>query len=141
MKKQTLFVALSLFPLFSWAAQLNIRITGFESAQGQVLISVFNQANGFPQNPRQALKLLRVSAQRTAVAVEVPELNPGNYAVAVVHDLNSNGKLDSNAFGMPTEPVGFSNNPSLGMSAPTFAECKLNLHEPDSSATIQLKKF
>ena len=34
----------------------------------------------------------------------------GIYAVAIYHDINSNGKLDRNSLGIPTEGYAFSNN-------------------------------
>jgi uncharacterized protein (DUF2141 family) len=37
-------------------------------------------------------------------------LPAGDYAFAVYHDANGNGKLDRNGVGMPTEDYAFSNN-------------------------------
>lgn len=36
------------------------------------------------------------------------ELNDGEYSFAIYHDINENEKLDSNIFGIPKEPYGFS---------------------------------
>lgn len=48
------------------------------------------------------------------------KLKPGTYGIAVFHDKNGNGELDRNLLGAPNEPFGFSNNPKIGFSAPTF---------------------
>jgi len=37
-------------------------------------------------------------------------VEPGNYAMRLYVDLNQNNKLDTNFIGIPTEPIGFSNN-------------------------------
>jgi uncharacterized protein (DUF2141 family) len=34
-------------------------------------------------------------------------IKPGKYAIAVIHDENCNGKLDTNMFGIPKEGYGF----------------------------------
>ena len=43
------------------------------------------------------------------------DLAPARYAVAVYHDVNGNGRLDTVPPGLPTEPYGFSND--VGRSA------------------------
>ena len=46
------------------------------------------------------------AGQREAVF----DLPAGIYGMKAVHDVNGNGKMDTNPFGMPTEPFAFSNN-------------------------------
>lgn len=41
------------------------------------------------------------------------DIAAGEYAVQLFIDLNGNNQLDTSARGIPREPVGFSNNPSL----------------------------
>jgi uncharacterized protein (DUF2141 family) len=48
--------------------------------------------------------------ERGSGSVRFDKLTPGSYAVTVFHDLNDNGELDTGFFGIPKEPVGFSNN-------------------------------
>ncbi len=47
----------------------------------------------------------------------------GTYAVAVIHDENSNAKLDTFA-GIPREGFGFSRNPPIRFGAPRFAAAR-----------------
>ena len=37
-------------------------------------------------------------------------LPPGDYALRAFHDVNGDGQMNANPFGMPTEPFAFSNN-------------------------------
>ena len=48
------------------------------------------------------------------------DIPPGTYALAVIHDENSNGKLDTNWLGIPTEGYGFSNDARGLLGPPTF---------------------
>jgi uncharacterized protein (DUF2141 family) len=45
---------------------------------------------------------------------------PGPYAVSVVHDENSNGRLDTNFIGIPREGAGASNNAKGHFGPPKF---------------------
>jgi len=47
----------------------------------------------------------------------------GRYAIVVYHDVNGNGILDKNMFGVPAEAWGASNNARPHLRAPAFKEC------------------
>jgi Uncharacterized protein conserved in bacteria (DUF2141) len=51
----------------------------------------------------------------------LPSIPPGKYALAVIHDENMNGKLDTNARGSPTEGYSFSNDAKGLFGAPAFS--------------------
>ena len=52
--------------------------------------------------------------------VVVPDVPPGRYASQVFHDRNGNGKIDRGLFGIPKEPVGFSNDAPTHMAPPKW---------------------
>lgn len=52
--------------------------------------------------------------------IRIQGLAPGNYAAAVIHDENSNARLDTFA-GIPREGFGFSRNPHITFGPPRFA--------------------
>ena len=66
-------------------------------------------------------------------------LKDGVYAVAMIHDENANGKLDTNFIGIPTEGIGVSNNPRL-TGAPGFDEAKFKI-SGNTAITITAKYF
>jgi uncharacterized protein (DUF2141 family) len=70
--------------------------------------------------------------------IEIPELPPGTYAVAVFHDANGNGKLDTNFLGIPKEPTGASRDPKPRMGPPKFTDCSFDL-KSNTSITINLQ--
>ena len=66
-------------------------------------------------------------------------LPAGEWAVAVIHDANGNAKLDT-LMGIPREGFGFSNNPSIGFGAPSFAAARFTLDGGgDKAETIKMK--
>jgi len=65
-------------------------------------------------------------------------VEPGTYAIAVVHDENGNGKLDKNFVGVPSEGYGVSNNKTYALSAPNWNESTFTLGANESK-TLQVK--
>lgn len=121
-------------------ATLTVQVTGLRNARGRLSVSVYNDANGFPEVPAKALRRETVDIPRTLTAEAVFHgLPPGVYAVAVLHDENSNGKLDKNFIGMPKEGYGASNDPRPARRAPTFDEAKFTLGAP--AHTVPVKAF
>ena len=58
--------------------------------------------------------------------------------MAVVHDENMNGKLDTNWAGLPTEGYGFSNDVRGVLSAPTFAAASFKYDGQTVDLTMRL---
>jgi uncharacterized protein (DUF2141 family) len=58
--------------------------------------------------------------------------------VAVVHDENSNGKLDKNFVGVPSEGYGVSNNKTYALSAPKWEESVFTITASERK-TLQVK--
>ncbi len=63
-------------------------------------------------------------AEAGLMQLKIQDLQPGTYGIALFQDLNGNEILDSNLFGAPIEPFGFSENPKIGFSAPEFDDFK-----------------
>lgn len=75
---------------------------------------------------------------RADVEITVPA--PGSYVFAAFHDLNDNGKLDRNFFGIPTEPYGFTESPASKWRAPSFDEVATRVTDA-TRAEIHLRNW
>ena len=62
------------------SAKLQVEIVGIKSAKGVLLVSMYNQANGFPDAPQLASSKKIAKAQRDAVLLEWNSIAPGTYA-------------------------------------------------------------
>jgi uncharacterized protein (DUF2141 family) len=82
-------------------------VEGVENPVGEIRIAVFDSENRYLDEPRYA-EIVPVSD--TMIEWQIEDLAYGQYAIAVYHDKNKNGKLDTNLLGIPTENYGFSNN-------------------------------
>ena len=121
------------------AADLAVSVTGLKSAAGQVAIAVFSGSDGFPTDDARAAHRARVSIDGAGRAQALfKDLAPGDYAVAVFHDDDNSGKLETNLFGMPKKGYGFSNNARPSLRAPRFDEARFALPDEGAKAVIEL---
>ena len=75
--------------------------------------------------------------QAIAVFEDVPA---GPFAVSVFHDENDNGELDSAAFGIPSEPYGFSADARDLFGPPSFEEARIELAAGETKQiTVRVK--
>jgi uncharacterized protein (DUF2141 family) len=116
---------------------LTVMADNFENSDGYAEIRLFNQSEGFPAKKQRVYKMMRVKIENRQVAATFSELPDAEYAVAVLHDENNNGNHDATWYGKPTEAVGTSNNPTLGVfSQPNFKKSKFRL---TTNQTIHIK--
>lgn len=85
---------------------------------GSVRAAVFSSEDAFANGDFVTAAAGKVSAGNARI--EFNDLKPGTYGIAIFQDLNNNEELDRNLFGAPNEPYGFSRNPIVKFSAPTF---------------------
>ena len=114
-------------------------IAGAGTDFGKMRIAVYDSAESFNDLPR-ALNRYSTNVEdgQTAILIPVKSL-PNKFAIAVFHDENSNGILDRNQLGIPSERYGFSND-SRGMTGPpTFEEALMYRPEPGQGITISIR--
>ena len=122
-------------------ARVTIVITGLRSNKGAVLVSLFDNARSFPDKADRAVGKSRVAIRDKTVRVTFPDLPPGKYAAAILHDENNNLKMDYNLVGMPKEGYGFSNNATGNFGPPSFGKAAFLLSGPETTTTIKASYF
>lgn len=120
------------------SATLTIRMSGFQSADGQVLLTVYRGAEGFPGKPERAWKKLRTNISGGVASIDVEGVPPGDYAIAVVHDENSNNTLDTSWIGIPKEGIGMSNNAKGRMGPPKYRDAKFTVTAAGAVQAIKM---
>jgi uncharacterized protein (DUF2141 family) len=123
------------------SGRLTVEIDGLKNRNGQICLSLFSQSEGFPGKSDRAVAVQCIQASEASLGVTFENLIPGNYAVALFHDANSDGKLNTGLFGIPKEGFGFSRNPRIRTRAPRFDEAALALSTQTNKIQIQVKYF
>jgi uncharacterized protein (DUF2141 family) len=114
---------------------IQVEIDGLRNDKGQVLCALFSSATDFPKKTDKAVARAKSVISQRQASCEFRGVAAGRYAVSVVHDENSNGKLDTNFMGIPSEGVGASNGAKGHLGPPKFEAAAF----PFSGGRLELK--
>jgi uncharacterized protein (DUF2141 family) len=139
----------SILPPSSAASELRVVVEGIRSGSGTIMVGLYDTSEGFAAAIKHSTEagLLNDKGRRVGMALRAAagvqtivfaDLPPRRYAIIVFHDENDNGRLDENAWGVPTEGYGFSNNAQGFLGAPSFAAAGITLGEKNQSIAISL---
>ena len=106
------------------------------STKGNLRVAIYDTAAGYEARKTTAATTQPAAGASTQVMIK--GLAPATYGIAVYLDTDGNEKLNRNLFGAPTEPYGFSRNPTIGFSAPDFEEFAFTYDGTAQEMNIQL---
>jgi len=120
---------------------LRIHVDGFRNTRGNLGTVVFKSAEGWPEDISKAVHTGPSPIDKTTktAAAVWPDLPPGDYAVAAIHDENSNARLDRNFLGIPKEGFGFANNPHISFGPAPFHAALVHVACPVTEIVIHLQ--
>lgn len=130
-----LFLFMGVF-VFGQKSKLTVVIDNIKEIKGDIFIGLYDKAESFP-TPGKFFKNIAVKVKGKIVKYTFDNLDKKNYAIALYHDENGDGKINKNFIGIPTEGYGFSRNFKPSISAPDFDQTKIKL-EQDKEITISL---
>lgn len=116
-----------------------LTITSSVAEPGELYLAVYDSEESFQAQAEVTSIVRSTSGKPLSVAVDFPAA--GDYVLAAFHDLNGNGKLDVNLFGVPTEPYGFGRVPPSKWRAPTFKEIATKIAPGGNSKEVVLKNW
>lgn len=116
--------------------EIEVAITNSKS-QDPVCVAVFADGVGFPDNAASAV--YRDCIPFAQLPARITGLREGTrYGVSVFVDADGDKSLDTNAVSMPTEGFGFSNNPTIGFSSPTWNDVSFTLGASTAKQSIKI---
>ena len=121
------------------AGDLTVRLEGLRNARGVVMLCLTATPANFPDcKARGDARFLNVPASAPdGTFADVPA---GRWAVAAVHDQDGDGRLDT-VLGVPSEGIGFTRNPKLGWSAPSFDSAAITTTGLNRLERVRLRYF
>ena len=122
-------------------ANVSVEILNVKEMAGSVRIGLFKGEADFLKSDKEVVRLATLVENTGSVTTEIPNLPPGEYALAIYHDVNDNQKLDTNLFGIPTEPYGFSNNARSKWGPPKYEIARFVMDGTDKKLSVELKKW
>ncbi len=120
------------------ANTLTVNASGLKSDRGAVRCALYGAKNAddFPTKPKRAQQL-RAAIKARAATCQFTGLVPGDYAVAIFHDEDDDGVLDTNFVGIPKEGMGASRDPKGSFGPPSFDDAKISYR--GGALTISVK--
>ncbi len=105
---------------------MTIVVEGFDDLEGQLVLGIFDDADGFPIDGRQLRKVvLDIDSDKMSHTFE--NLPSGEYAVAFFHDKNVDGVFNKSFLGLPRERYGFTKIDRRLFAEPDFEDCSFYL--------------
>jgi uncharacterized protein (DUF2141 family) len=162
MLRRSLTLLVAAYVTSSLAADLDVEVRGIKLRIGQVRAALFANADDFAADlpfrallspegilntsvlakpggmPRPPVETASGPANARSIHLQMFDLQPGTYALAIYHDLNDDGKLDISLEGSPLEPWGLSNNPPADGKPAAWETAKFVLPREGSRLIINL---
>jgi uncharacterized protein (DUF2141 family) len=75
---------------------IHVKVLNVRNSTGTVDCAFFDSPEGFPiEALRSAMNVMVIKIRKTEARCDFEDIPPGTYALAVIHDENINGKLDT----------------------------------------------
>lgn len=116
------------------AQTLTIEVHDAAKTESNLYVAFYSSSEDFLKKP---LTGLCVAVTDTLLIIPCQGLPKGEYAFSLFQDENNNGRLDTAAFGIPTEKYAFSNNAEGVMGPPSYEDCRFRLQK-DTTVIVYL---
>ena len=120
---------------------LQVEFSNIVDRKGSLYIAVYDRSDAFLRTDQARVTKIIPLTQTGTLKISLDNLPAGQYALSCFHDVNGNGELDTNMFGVPTEPYGFSNNARPKLRAPNWAETNFKHEGGAALLKIRLEKW
>jgi len=118
---------------------LTLQVTEVKNDQGLIRVLLFKGEAGFPDDEAKAFKSASVKIKDGKAVVDFGPVPEGTYALSVFHDSQNTGKLRTNAFGIPRDGYGFSNNSMGTFGPPSFEKAAFKVTAGKNNVSIKLR--
>ncbi|MGB3469265.1 MAG: DUF2141 domain-containing protein [Erythrobacter sp.] len=123
------------------AGDVVITITDMRSAKGVVRACMTTKESIFPKCRKDPAAHRTVVPASGKVTIRFTDVEPGDYAIAVLHDENNDGKANRALGMMPKEGYGFSRDAPVRMAPPEFGDAVFKYGGANQSLTIKMRYF
>ena len=123
------------------AGEVVITVTDLRSTKGVVRACMTTREDIFPKCIKDPASHRTVVPAGEKVEIRFSGVKPGNYAIALLHDENDNGKADRALGMMPKEGYGFSRDAPVKMAPPKFKDAVFTQGEGTNRLTIKMRYF
>ena len=117
-------------------ADLTVEIA-VEVPEGNIMLVLFDSGEAFDHGGDAIAQASKPAGETVTFTAE--GIAPGQYGIKAFHDMNGNGKLDTNIVGMPTEPFAFSNNAPANYGPAKWKDAAFEVTAPATLHKMEIK--
>jgi uncharacterized protein (DUF2141 family) len=119
-------------------ATLTLSFTGIAQTEGSVMGVLVDSEDAY--NDKAApLRMIMIKADNAEIVMQLAGLKPGRYAIKSFHDIDGDGQMGTNPYGMPIEPFAFSNNAVGNMGPAKWADAAFEIKAGANAHSIEIK--
>ena len=120
---------------------LSVRIWNIQSDKGQIGCSLYSKSDGFPSDSAKADQRMFVRLAEGKATCTFQGVQPGVYAVSVMHDEDKNEKLKTSMVGRPQEWWGVSNDvPPERFGPPKYDKATFKFDGGSKAIKVKLRR-
>ena len=119
--------------------KVTVTVSEIRSTKGVVRACMTTDPKKFPRCRGVAGAHSAVVPAKGSVTLTFSGVQPGKYAIALLHDENENGKADRAMGMMPKEGFGFSRDAPVRMAPPKFGDAVFTVDGKDLSLSIRMR--
>jgi uncharacterized protein (DUF2141 family) len=136
-------VVLSVLGTSASAGNLRIVVSNLggnkNNDKGSVIVQVYDRADRWLSDEVYLRQSQSVAGARTGDIISLElSLPAGEYALSVFHDVDGDGRMARNFFGLPKEPAGLSNNAVPRFGPPKWKDARFELRDKPVTQRIRL---
>jgi uncharacterized protein (DUF2141 family) len=105
---------------------LTVSVSGLKNNTGVLKVGLYNSDGTFLKSTYKSITSEIENNGATVTFVGIPK---GEYGISSYQDENSNGKLDRNMMGIPSEDFACSNNATGFMGPPKYEDAKFRVEK------------
>lgn len=120
----------------SESGSLTLTYAGIKTPTGAVMVALYDSQEGYESG--KAVRLTMIPVGGDSASTVIGGLAPGAYAIKSFHDVDGDGKMGANPFGIPTEPYAFSNDAKGSMGPARWSAARFEIGAGDNTQTIHI---
>jgi len=121
------------------AVLFSVSVVDFANTNGNLRFALYSDEASYDDELNPLIgETLTITSQ--VLQLQYENIQAGTYAIAVLHDEDGNGDLNTNLLGIPTEGFGFSTNPGISIGKPSFDDVSFEIDgQNDQEIVVEVK--
>ncbi|MGB0908657.1 MAG: DUF2141 domain-containing protein, partial [Maricaulaceae bacterium] len=117
---------------------LTVNLDGLKTLKGVVAAALYDEA-GYKAKDADPIAAQNIPVTSMTLSFTFDNIPAGDYGLKLYHDVDENGALNTNVFGIPSEPYAFSNSALWPFGEAKWKDAKFTVGEDGTTQDIRFK--